>query len=238
MERLHKILAQATELSRRSAEKAILAGEVVVNGRVVTELGVLADPRTDSIKWKGKKVFIAREYIYLAYHKPTGKIVTKSDPQGRPTIWDDLKKFKENLNTVGRLDFDSSGLMILTNDGEAINRLAHPRHEVVKIYNVKVKGFPSNDAIAKLRSGITFGGIKYQPAEVRVKSQTEKHTWLDVRIQEGKNREVRNMFGAIKHPVLKLQRKAIGPIKLGMLKEGKWRFLTRKEVYELQKLAR
>lgn len=228
-QRLHKILAASTELSRRAAEKAITSGEVTVDGAVVTKLGSLADPNVNKIKWNGRLINPPREKIYIIYNKPKNKLVTKRDPEGRKTIWEDLKKFQDQVNAVGRLDYDSEGLLILTNDGELINRLTHPRHEIKKIYNIKVKGHPHSEDLNKLRKGLKYKSATYQPAEIRVKKETETSTWIDIRIREGKNRQVRNMFFAIGHPVQKLKRTMLGPIKLGKLESAEWRFLRRNE---------
>lgn len=236
-QRLHKILAQSTELSRRAAEKAIVAGEVSVNGSVVTELGVLADPFIDKIRWKGAFVRPADKNIYIVYNKPKRKLVTKKDALGRPTIWDDLRKFKDKVNAVGRLDFDSEGLLILTNDGEFINQLTHPSHEIKKIYNVKVRGVPPEEALDKLRRGLKYQGNEYQPAEITIRSETEENSWFNVVIMEGKNRQIRKMFDAIRHPVLKIKRIAIGPIFLGRLESGRWRFLQPRELKQLSTLV-
>lgn len=232
-QRLHKILAQATELSRRTAEEVIARGEVSVNGVVVTKLGSLADPGLDDIRWKGRRIHPLGAIVYIRYNKPKNKLVTKKDLLGRPTIWSDLKGLQDRVNSVGRLDYDSEGLLILTNDGELVNRLTHPKYHISKTYNVKVRGFPSDAALEELRKGITYKGIVYSGARVKIKSKTEKHTWVDVTIAEGKNRQIRNMFFAINHPVLKLKRIAIGPVRLGQLEVGEWRYLNKREVMAL-----
>ena len=227
--RLHKILAQSTELSRRNAEKVIAAGEVFVNGKAVTKMGVLVDPARDRIGWNGKIISLPETNIYVIYNKPKETLVTKKDSGGRSIIWDDLKRFKDKVNAVGRLDYDSEGLLILTNDGELINRLTHPKHDIKKIYNVKVKGFPLEEKLDKLRKGMTFEGEEYRPAEISFTRKTENNTWFEVKISEGKNRQIRNMFVAINHPVLKLKRFAVGPVRLGRMEPGEWRFLKPKE---------
>lgn len=233
-QRLHKILAKASELSLRSAEKAIELGQVTVNGRVVTKLGSFADPGVDIIKWKGVSIGNVLEgKIYLAYHKPKSKLVTKSDPQGRSTIWSDLEMFKKSANAVGRLDYDSEGLLIVTNNGELMNRLTHPKYKVKKVYLVKVKGIPAIDEINQLRNGVSYGGEEYQGAEVRLKSRTKLNAWYEVKVSEGKNRQIRNMFLAIGFPVQKLKRIAVGPVRLGELKAGKFRALTGAELKAL-----
>jgi len=236
-QRLHKILAASTKLSRRAAEKAIEAGEVKVGGHLVKKLGTLADPFQETITWKGKKVRPPQEMIYIAYHKPKRRLVTKSDPEGRPTIWGDLRQYKDKINTVGRLDYDSEGLLLLTNDGELINRLTHPSHEVVKIYQVKIQGEPSRESIEQLRNGIRYHGINYAPAEVKIVSRADSNTWVEFRISEGKNRQLRNMVDAIGHRAQKLKRLSIGPIKLGALRPGEWRVLRRSEREALYKLV-
>lgn len=234
-ERLHKILARSTELSLRAAEKAIMSGEVSVNGKFLKELGLQADPSLDDIRWKGKPVKASSEKIYLIYHKPKSKLVTKKDTLDRPTIWSDLKNMKGKINAVGRLDYDSEGLMILTNDGELQNRLTHPSYHVKKSYNVKVKGYPTGEEIDQIRDGVKYRGVRYKGATVKMKSETKKHRWLDVTISEGKNRQVRHMFAAIGHPVLKLKRIAIGPVHLGKLEPGKWRPMRPKDLILLKR---
>ena len=233
-QRLHKILAASTKLSRRAAEKAISAGEVKVGGHIVTTMGTMADPFQETITWKGKKVRPPQEKIYIIYHKPKRKLVTKSDPEGRPTIW---RQYKDKVNSVGRLDFDSEGLLLLTNDGELLNRLTHPRHEIIKIYQVKIQGEPTEERLEKLRKGVRYRGITYAPAKVRIISKTDAGVWLEFRITEGKNRQLRNMVDAIGHRTQKLKRLAVGPIKLGALKPGEWRLLRRSEREILYKLT-
>lgn len=233
-QRLHKILARSTTLSLRRAESAIAAGEVTINGKVVTKLGTIADPARDSIKWNGKRVELSEKKFYLIYNKPKSCLVTKSDPEGRKTVWDDLAKYKDQVNAVGRLDYDSEGLLILTNDGELINRLTHPKHEIKKVYYVKVRGFPTIIDLNKLKFGLKFRGVRYRPAEAKIKSKTEKHTWVEMIISEGKNRQVRMMFDAIGFPVLKLRRIAIGNLGIRRLKSSEYRHLSAKEVRELK----
>ena len=240
-QRLQKILAASTKLSRRAAEKAILgaieAGEVKVGGHVIKTMGTLADPFLETITWKGRKIRLPQEQIYIAYHKPKRRLVTKSDPEGRPTIWNDLRQYKDKVNAVGRLDYDSEGLLLLTNDGELLNRLTHPSHEVIKVYQVKIQGEPSRESIEELRNGIRYHGVNYAPAEVKVVSRADLNTWLEFRISEGKNRQIRNMVDAIGHRAQKLKRLSIGPIKLGALRPGEWRVLRRSEREALYKLV-
>lgn len=199
----------------------------------MTALGSFVDSGKDTIRWKGRVVADRADKIYLIYNKPKSCLVTKMDPEGRRTIWEDLGNFKDRVNAAGRLDYDSEGLLILTNDGELINRLTHPTHEIKKVYYVKVRGLPTDSILNKIRFGIKHEGVKYRPADVRIKSKTEKHTWVEVKISEGKRRQVRNMFFAIGHPVLKLRRVAIANLGLRRLESGTWRHLSRKEVVTL-----
>lgn len=230
-ERLQKILAQATKLSRRAAEEAISKGFVKVNGQVVTKLGTKADPGKDHVSLHGKSVRPIRQRVYIAFNKPKNTMVTKSDPEERPLIWDRLHPdMKELLNSAGRLDFDSEGLLILTNDGELIHRLTHPKSEVWKSYYVKVSGVPSNDNVAKIKTGVRLEDGVTLPAKLELLRSNEKHAYFEISIREGRNRQIRRMFAAIGHPVSKLRRTAIGPIKIGSLKPGEYRHLTRKEI--------
>lgn len=233
-ERLQKIIAQATELSRRAAEKVIAEGLVSVNGHVVTKLGTCIDPYSDAVFYKGRRLLTHQPKIYLAFNKPRNYMVTKSDPEDRPTIWDCLDKWKDKVNSAGRLDFDSQGLMILTNDGQLLNRLTHPSKEIDKNYNVKVKGRPSEEALDILRNGVKLEDGITRPATVVVNKEESINTWLNIRIHEGKNRQVRRMCQAIGHPVLRLKRTSIGPVKLGQLQSGKCRHLTELEVSTLR----
>ncbi len=236
--RLQRMIALSSELSRRAAEQAIERGDVTVNDEVVTKLGSLVNVYTDIVKLKGQKLIISTKRRYLAYHKPKHMIVTKSDPEGRPTIWDDLKDFKKSLNTIGRLDFDSEGLILLSDDGDFINKLTHPKHEIWKTYRVWVKGRPSNDDIAKLKHGVQIPGGKTLPATVKVHSREANNSLLEISIREGKNRQVRRMFEAIGYMVRSLKRISIGPVKLSRLAAGKWRELRPDEVQALISMSK
>jgi len=231
--RLQRMIALASDLSRRAAEEAISKGEVSVNGTVVTELGTTVDPRNDRVKLKGCELHVSVRRRYLAYHKPKGVIVTKSDPQGRPTIWDSLKDLKGQLNTVGRLDFDSEGLIFLSNDGDFINKLTHPRHEIWKTYRAWIRGELSPKNMILLKDGVMLKEGKTLPARVRVLRSEENNSLIEISIREGKNRQVRRMFEEIGYHVRSLERIAIGPVKLGQLKVGKWRELKSDEVKKL-----
>ncbi len=233
--RLQKLIALATDLSRRAAEEAMTRGEVTVNGAVAKVMGTTVDPAIDKVCLKGKPVKAPERFLYLAFYKPRRIVVTKKDPEGRKTIWDYLDNWKEKVNSVGRLDYESEGLILLTNDGEMLNSLTHPRHEILKVYVAKVKGEPTSETIEKLKSGIKLEEGKTLPAEIKVVRVAESNTWLQVGIREGKYRQIRRMCEAVGHPVLKLKRVSIGPIRLGEMKAGEWRFLSQKEIFNLEK---
>ncbi|MFH1830562.1 MAG: pseudouridine synthase [Pseudomonadota bacterium] len=228
--RLQRMIALSSELSRRSAEAAIKRGEVTVNGRVTTELGTSVDPLRDKVCLNGSPLFFKARRNYLAFFKPRNVLVTKHDPQSRPTIWDGLKEWKDKLNSVGRLDFDSDGLLLLTDDGDFLNLLTHPKHEIWKIYRVRVKGEPSAEDLKRLREGVKLSDGQTLPAKVKRVDKGGLNALLEISIREGRNRQVRRMCDAIGYPVIKLRRIAIGPIRLGSLKIGKWRHLKSAEV--------
>lgn len=232
--RLARLIALSSELSRRAAEKAIEAGDVTVNDQVVTVLGTVVDPATDRVALKGVALSLSPRRNYLAFHKPRGCLVTKSDPQGRPTIWDHLEGWKGKLNAVGRLDFDTEGLLLLTDDGDFLNRLTHPRHEIWKTYRVRVKGEPRPEKMRLLQDGVVLKDGKTLPARVRRVDQGDPNALIEIAIREGKNRQVRRMFEAIRHPVTRLKRMAVGPVRLGSLKPGQWRPLKPREIADLQ----
>lgn len=236
-QRLQKILAQGTNLSRRAAEVAIKDGEVRVNGVVVSKLGSKADPEKDRIIYKGKQVRLIRQKIYIILNKPRNTIVSKTDEKGRPTIWDRLHAdMREILNSAGRLDFDSEGLLILTNDGSFIHKITHPSSELWKTYYVKVSGIPKEEEIEKLRNGVKLDDGMTLPAKIEWVRSTDKNAVLEISIREGRNRQVRRMFAKIGHDVMKLRRIEIGEIKLGNLKPGEWRYLEKKELYYIKKV--
>lgn len=235
--RLQKMIAQATELSRRAAEKVILAGEVKVNGRIVLTLGTKVNPIADRVSVKGKTISLSLTPCYLAFHKPRGLLVTKSDTHGRNTIWGLLAEWKELLNSVGRLDLDSEGLLLLTNDGDLINKLTHPRHEVIKRYEAQVKGAPDVKALQNLKEGVLLGDGKTMPAQVKVLTVDKKTSWIQIGIKEGRKRQIRRMCEAVGHPAIRLIRVAVGPVKLNELKSGQWRHLKAQEIRTLKKEA-
>ncbi len=230
MERLQKILSRAGVASRRAAEQLMLEGRVTVNGATVRELGTKADPAGDEIRVDGRRVKIAEEHRYLLLNKPRGYMTTRSDPERRPTVIDLLQGVREYVYPVGRLDFDSEGLLILTNDGDLAARLTHPSHEVPRVYEVRVLGEPDRHDLDRLARGVTIDGRRTQLAEVKAL----RPDVLQVTIHEGRNRQVRKMCEAIGHPVTHFKRVAIGPIWDARLKPGAWRELTQEEVRKLR----
>ncbi len=213
-ERLQKLIAQAGIASRRAAEQLILAGEVTVNGEIITELGTKADPDKDHIKFRGKLIntkLKARSKTYVLLNKPKGYLSSAADPEGRKLVVD-LVKGKGKLHPVGRLDYNSEGLIILTNDGEFTNRVSSSK-QIPKVYEVKVKGLPNRNAINKLRRGVTLDdGYRTAPAEIRELKPTDNNGWYEVTLYEGHNQQIRKMFDAIGNSVVKLRRTKIGSV--------------------------
>lgn len=235
-ERLQKLIAQAGIASRRAAEEMIKAGDVTVNGEIVAELGTKADPLTDHIKVRGKLIndkLKNRPNIYILLNKPKGVLSSVSDPSGRRVVTD-LVRGHGKLYPVGRLDFNTEGLIILTNDGELSNHVASSR-TIPKVYNVKVKGVPPKAAINKLRRGVRVDdGFITAPAEIRELPSTEKNAWFEVVLYEGHNQQIRRMFDAINHSVVKLKRTAIGELHDPGLGVGRYRKLTPDEIAGLK----
>jgi 23S rRNA pseudouridine2605 synthase len=237
--RLQKILSQAGIASRRAAERLILQGRVTVNGATVATLGTRADPERDEIRVDGRRVRLVSRRRYLLVNKPRGYVTTRRDPQGRPTVLDLLGAAAEYLYPVGRLDYDSEGLVLLTNDGELAQRLMHPRYGVERGYAVLVRGVPDERDLARLRRGIVLDGRRTRPAEVRVdrlvRSNRGPRAWLTVAIREGRHRQVRRMLEAVGHPVVRLRRVWLGPLADPRLKPGQVRELTPGEVAALKR---
>lgn len=231
MERLQKILSQAGIASRRASEQLMREGRVTVNGATVRELGTKADPSRDDIRVDGRRVKAAERKRYLLLNKPRGYVTTRSDPQRRPTVIDLLGGVREYVYPVGRLDFDSEGLLLLTNDGDLAARLTHPRHGVPRVYEADVLGEPDRHDLDRLAKGVMIDGRRTGGAEVKALGASR----LLVTIREGRNRQVRKMCEAIGHPVAQLRRVAIGPIRDARLKVGQWRDLTEEEVRKLQR---
>jgi 23S rRNA pseudouridine2605 synthase len=238
VERLQKILSQAGVASRRASEQLMLEGRVTVNGETVRELGTKADPSADDIRVDGRRVKLPERRRYILLNKPRHYVTTRSDPQKRPTVIDLLHGVRDYVYPVGRLDFDSEGLLILTNDGDLAARLTHPSHGVPRVYEASVLGVPDAHDVERLSRGLTIEGRRTEPAEVEMlHGRDGNHARLKVTIREGRNRQVRNMFDAVGHPVDRLKRVAIGPLRDSRLKPGEWRDLTAAEVSGLQKAA-
>ncbi|HKW32549.1 MAG TPA: pseudouridine synthase [Candidatus Acidoferrum sp.] len=240
-ERLQKIMAASGVASRRKAEEIIAAGRVTVNGKVVTEQGTKADPERDEISVDGKPLKKAERLVYYMLNKPKGYVTTVSDPEGRPTVMDLLPGRGERVYPVGRLDYASEGLLLMTNDGALAAKLMKAGSHVRKTYRVKVSGKPEEKAIVKLRTGITIPldegrRVKTSPAKVRLVEEGA-NPWYEVVLIEGRNRQIRRMFESVRHHVEKIKRVQLGPLVLDV-KTGKFRELTTKEVEQLQKAAR
>ena len=230
MERLQKILSQAGIASRRASERLMLDGRVTVNGTTVRELGTKADPVRDDIRVDGSRIKLVERRLYLLLNKPRGYVSTRSDPERRPTVIDLLRGVRDYVYPVGRLDFDSEGLLILTNDGDLAAKLTHPRHGVARVYEARVLGVPDDHDLDRLQKGVVIDGDKTGPADVKTLGPGH----LRVTVREGRNRQVRKMCDAIGHPVTHLSRVAIGPIQDARLKLGHWRELSEAEVKKLR----
>jgi pseudouridine synthase len=237
MERLQKILSRAGVASRRAGEQLMLEGRVTVNGVTIRELGTKADPARDDIRVDGRRVKVVEHHLYLLLNKPTGYVSTRSDPEQRPTVMDLLQGVREYVYPVGRLDFDSEGLLLLTNDGDLAARLTHPRHGIVRVYEARVLGVPDAHDLRRLARGIPVDGRTTEPADIEMLGEQGGVATLLVTIREGRNRQVRKMCDAIGHPVRRLTRVAIGPIRDAKLKLGHWRQLTDAEVRKLRAAA-
>ena len=234
--RLQKFLAEAGIASRRKAEELIVMGKIQLNGKVVTELGTKVDTQKDVVLYQNKKVEIKQNFVYIMLYKPEGYVTTVKDQFQRPTVMDLLKDVTERVYPVGRLDYDTSGLLLLTNDGDLTYRLTHPKHHIEKTYEAKLFGIPSEQDILKFRRGIIIDGKKTEPATLEILKKEKKYTTVRIIIQEGRNRQVRKMCQAIKHPVAQLKRIGTGTLFLKDLKKGSYRYLTQKEISYLKSL--
>lgn len=224
-ERLQKILAKAGIASRRKAEELIREGRVKVDGTVVTEMGLKVDPDIQRIECDSIPVSSQERKIYILLHKPAGYLSTVHDPRGRPVVTDLLQNVGERVYPVGRLDLDTEGALLLTNDGELAQKILHPSHEVKKTYLATVKGQPGTKKLQALSRGITLEGRKTWPADIMVLHAESHTTTIKIVIHEGRKRQVRKMFAAVGHPVVQLKRTAYGQLELGELAPGKYRFL-------------
>ncbi|CUU47374.1 MULTISPECIES: pseudouridine synthase [Clostridium] len=228
-ERLQKYLANCGVASRRKCEELIISGKVKVNGVIVNEVGIKIDPLKDMIEYNGKEIKKKEDKVYIMLNKPEGYISSVKDEKGRATILD-IVKVNERIYPIGRLDYDSSGLLLLTNDGEIYNKIIHPRVEIIKRYVAVVKGEVTDKDKMKFEIGIDIGGYITAPAELKVISYDKGVSTIEIGIHEGKNRQIRKMCAAIHHDVLSLKRISIGEIKLGYLKRGEYRKLNKEEL--------
>ena len=239
MERLQKMIARAGIASRRHAEALIESGAVAVNGAVVTTLGTKINPDRDRVFVHGQPIRVVERKIYLLLNKPIHCITSRSDPQGRKTVMDLVKEIPESIYPVGRLDFDSEGLILLTNDGDLASALMHPSREVEKTYHVKISEQLTEAQMAKIaRGGIALPTGRTAPCKIRLLRTTAQYSWVEIVLHEGKNREVRRIMQKMGHPVNKLKRVAYAFLKIGDLAPGEWRMLTPGEVDRLRKLSR
>ena len=240
MERLQKFLAHAGVASRRKCEELILEGRVKVNGKVVQELGIKINPEKDIVHVNNRRVTGKKEYVYLMVNKPRGYVSTVSDERGRKTVIDLVKEqmdIKERIYPVGRLDYDSEGLLLLTNDGELTYAVTHPKHRIAKTYKVRVKGLPTLDKLERLSRGVKLEDGVTAPAKVYLTHVLNNNALLEITINEGRNRQVRRMCEHIGHPVLRLVRIRMGPLELRKLGSGEVRELSKAEVRALKKAA-
>lgn len=236
MMRLQKFMAQCGIASRRKSEEIIANKRVKVNGTIVTELGYKIDPLHDVVKVDGKRIKHREKNIYIIMNKPKGYVTTVSDEYSRKTVLDLVKDVKERVYPIGRLDYDTSGLLLLTNDGELAYKLIHPKFEVVKTYIATVKGKPTEEELEKFRNGLEIDRYITSDAEIEILSNTNDKSVVKIQIHEGKNRQIRKMCDEIGHPVTSLKRIAIGELELGTLKKGCWRFLRENEIEYLKRI--
>ena len=233
--RLNKYIADAGICSRRKADELIENGNVKVNGATMKEMGYQVE-EGDVVQVNGKTIETVGKKVYVAVNKPLGYITSMDDDKDRATVAELVADIPERLFPVGRLDYNTTGLLIMTNDGQLTYTLTHPKHEVYKTYIAKVAGVLSDTRLAKLRKGVDIGGFITSPAKVKVIKQMPRHAIVEISIREGKNRQVRKMFAAVGNKVMELQRTSIGDIKLGRLMEGHYRKLNREEIEYLKKL--
>ena len=236
-ERVQKIIAKSGLASRRKAENMITDGRVRINGLVLKELGSLADPSRDIIEVDGSIISQPENKVYIILHKPPGYITSLKDPQNRPVIRSLLSIIPERIFPVGRLDYDTEGLLVMTNDGNFAQILQHPKNNIERRYLVKVKAIPSKAKIDKLQKGIYLDGIKTGKAKIKIIERTDRNSWLEVVIWQGRNRQIKQMFDAVGHRTLRIIRTDFGPLCLDNLKPGAFRFLTKKEIMEIINLA-
>lgn len=234
-ERLQKYMAACGVAARRKCEEIIEEGRVKVNGNIVTELGFKVDPELDEIVVDSKLIKLEERKVYILLNKPEGYVSTVKDERGRKTILD-IVKVNERIFPIGRLDYNTSGMILLTNDGDIYNRIIHPRKEVNKVYIAVIEGTPSKDKIDEFCNGIDIGGYITAKAKFRIIEKLQDKSKVEIIIHEGKNRQVRRMCEKIGHPVIALKRISVGNIKLGNLRRGEWRYLGENEINYLKNL--
>ncbi len=228
-QRLQKIIAEMGVASRRKAEELIAEGRVKVNGKVAV-IGMKADPLKDHIKVDGKLLVTPEKKVYFVFYKPRGVVTSLSDPEGRPTVNDFLRGIKERVFPVGRLDYDSEGMLILTNDGDFAHAIMHPSKKMPKTYLVKVKGVLQEEEMERLRKGVRLDRTLTSPAKVKRLRKTEQNSWIEMTIYEGKKRQIRRMLELVGHPVMRLMRIRIGGLEMGDMKPGMIRRITLEEM--------
>lgn len=233
--RINKYIADCGIASRRAAEELVKAGKIKINGKVVTDLSTQVNEWNDTVTLEGTKIKLPSRYTYLMLNKPKGCVSTVKDDKGRKTVMDYLPASEKRLFPVGRLDYDSEGLLLFTNDGDTAFRLTHPSSEIPKTYQVIVSGKISEENLKELRAGVVLDGVKTSKSKIAVKLQTETETKLEVTIYEGKNRQVRRMFESVGKEVVFLRRTAVGDLRLGGLGRGQTRYLKQTEIDYLKK---
>lgn len=234
LERLQKYIANSGVTSRRKAEELILSGHVKVNGITITELGTKVEPAKDVVMVDNKIITEAQQFVYLKLYKPEGYVTTVKDQFNRKTVID-LINIKDRIYPIGRLDYNTSGLLLLTNDGDLANKLLHPKYKIYKTYVAEVTGQISLDSIEKLKKGVIIDGYKTAPAKIKLLNHNQNSSIVQVSIYEGKNRQVRKMLDSVGHTVKKLERVSFGEITLDNLKTGQWKFLSKEEIKYLKK---
>ena len=235
--RINKYIASSGICSRRAAEELVTSGKVKINGKPVTALATDVDEENDTVTVDGQKISLVTKLIYIMLYKPKGCICSLSDEKGRKTVFDYLEDFQnKRIFPIGRLDYDTEGLLLLTNDGALSNKLTQPINEISKTYGAKIEGESEESDLARLRNGVTVDGVKLRRCKIKVLDRNEKFTRLEITIYEGKNREIHKMFETVGKTVAFLKRIKIGDLKLGGLSRGAYRYLTPKEVAYLNSL--
>lgn len=233
---MHKFLADAGLASRRKCEELISQGRIEVDGQVVRTPGTKISG-SEKIKADGKEIKLKQKRIYILLNKPVGYISTAKDQFSRKTVIDLVGMVKGRVYPVGRLDYDTSGLIILTNDGDFANKMMHPKHQTQKVYRAEIMGRLDGNDISRLQNGLELEGFTTAPSKIRIVDDSSTNSIVEITMHEGKNRQVRKMFASLKHPVLHLKRVAIGSVRINDLEEGKWRYLSKKEVEQLKNKA-